>query len=179
MGRGSGRLATHGPFDHIYIRTIMMVPVSVATTSFAILLLFSLSPHVFTSARTPFSAEGVGAGASSLYSSDASTDTDPRSGYCTSTRTFYSMRAPSFSLSSDVPFVLPAFTLFFLPNLLPSPTVVAASRPTLGDMGTGQIGLAPSLSSCVPPRRTWWRLPHSGYLGDEESRSEILDNQGP
>jgi hypothetical protein len=31
----------------------------------------------------------------------------------------------------------------------------------------------------VPPRRTWWRLPCLGYLGDEQSRSEILDNQGP
>jgi hypothetical protein len=33
--------------------------------------------------------------------------------------------------------------------------------------------------SCVPSRRTWWRLPRLGYLSDEESRSEILDNQGP
>jgi hypothetical protein len=31
----------------------------------------------------------------------------------------------------------------------------------------------------VPPRRTRWRLPHLGYIGDAESRSEILDNQGP
>jgi hypothetical protein len=31
----------------------------------------------------------------------------------------------------------------------------------------------------VPSRRTWWRLPHLGYLGDEESRSEILDKQDP
>jgi hypothetical protein len=43
----------------------------------------------------------------------------------------------------------------------------------------GRVGLAPSLSSCVPPRRTRWRLPRLGYLGYEESRSEILDNQGP
>jgi hypothetical protein len=50
-----------------------------------------------------------------------SPDTDSRSGYCTSTRTFHIMHAPSFS-SPDVPFVFPAFTLFFLPNLLPPPT---------------------------------------------------------
>ena len=120
MGRASGRLARHDPFGHLYLRTIMMVLASVATTSFAILLLFSL-PSCLHLRATPFSAEGVGAGASSPYSSDTSPDTDPRSGYCTSTRTFHSMRAPSFSSLSDVPFVFPAFTLFFLPNLLPSP----------------------------------------------------------
>jgi hypothetical protein len=27
--------------------------------------------------------------------------------------------------------------------------------------------------------RAWWRLPCLGYLGDEKSMSEILDNQGP
>jgi hypothetical protein len=39
----------------------------------------------------------------------------------TSTRMFRSMHAPSFSPSSDVPFVFPTFALFFLPNLLPRP----------------------------------------------------------
>jgi hypothetical protein len=34
-----------------------------------------------------------------------------------------------------VPFVFPAFAMFFLPNLLSLPTVVAASRPTLVDVG--------------------------------------------
>jgi hypothetical protein len=43
------------------------------------------------------------------------------------------------------------------------------------DAGTGRVSLAPSLSPCMPPRRTQWRLPHLGYLGDEESRFEILD----
>jgi hypothetical protein len=88
------------------------------------------------------------------------------------------MRAPSFSPSSDVPYVFPAFALFFLPNLLPSPMVAAASRPTFVDAGTGRVGHAPGLSPCVPSKRTWWRLPRLGYLGDEESRSETLDNQG-
>jgi hypothetical protein len=120
----------------------------------------------------------VRAGASSPYSSNTSPNTEPRSGYCTSTRTFHSMRTPSFLPSSDIPFVFWAFALFFLPNLLPLPTTVAASRPMLFDVGTGRVGLAPGLSSCVPPRRTRWRLPRLGYLGDEESRSEILDNQG-
>jgi hypothetical protein len=101
------------------------------------------------------------------------------SGYCTSTRTFHSMRAPSFSPSSDVPFVFPTFVLFFLPNLLPSSTVAAASQPMLFDASTGRVGLALGLSSCVSLRRTRWHLPHLGYLSDEESRSEILDNQDP
>jgi hypothetical protein len=64
------------------------------------------------------------------------------------------MRAPSFSPSSDVPFVFPAFTMFFHPNLLSSPTVAAASRLMLVDAGMGRVGHAPSLSPCVPSRRT-------------------------
>jgi hypothetical protein len=91
-----------------------------ATTSFVILLLLSL-PSCLLLRATQFSAEGLGAGASSLYSSDTSPDTDSRSGYCTSTRTFHIMRASSFSPLSDVPFVFPAFALFFLLNLLPRP----------------------------------------------------------
>jgi hypothetical protein len=166
MGRASGWLARHDPFDNLYLRTIMMVLTSVATTSFAILLLFSL-PSCLHLRATPFSAEGVGACASSPYSFDTSPDTDSRSGYCTSTRTFHIMRAPSFSPSSDVPFVFPAFATFFLPNLLPPPTVATASRPTLVDAGMGRVGHALGLSPCVPSRRTRWRLPCLGYLGNE------------
>jgi hypothetical protein len=121
MGRASGRLGRYSPFGHLYLRTIMMVPASVATTSFAILLLFSL-PSCLHLRATPFSLEGIGAYASSPYLSDTRPDTDSRSGCCMSTRTFHIMRAPSFSPSSDVPFVFPAFALFFHPNLLPSPT---------------------------------------------------------
>jgi hypothetical protein len=178
MGRDSGRPAKHDSFGHLYLRTIMMVLASVATTSFIILLLFSLLSWLRLCA-TPFSAEGVEAGASSPYSSDTSPDTDPCSGYCTPTRTFHNMCAPSFSPSADVLFVPAYDALFFLPNLLLPPTVAVASRPTLVDTGTGRVGLAPSLSRCVPSRRTRWRLPHLGYLGDEESRPKILDNQGP
>jgi hypothetical protein len=136
MGRASNRLAGHGPFGHLYLHTIMMVLNSVAITSFTILLLFSL-PSCLHLRATPFSAEGVGACTSSPYSSNTSPDTDSRSGYCTSKRTFHIMRTPSFSPSSDVLFVFPAFSLFFLPNLLPPPMVAAASRSTLVDAGTG------------------------------------------
>jgi hypothetical protein len=171
MDRASGRLTRHDSFDHQYLRTIMMVLAAVATTMFVILLLFSL-PLCLHLRATPFSVEGVGACASSPYSSDTTLDTDSRSGYCTTTRTFHIMRAQSFSPSSDVSFVFPAFAVFFLPNLLPPPTIAAASRPTLVDAS----------QSCSWPfssRRTWCRLPRLDYLGDEESRSEILDNQGP
>jgi hypothetical protein len=59
------------------------------------------------------------------------------------------MHAPSFSLSSDVPFVFLAFALFFLPNLLPLPTVAAVSRPTLVNAGTGKsILLLTFLRAC-------------------------------
>jgi hypothetical protein len=78
-----------------------------------------------------------------------------RIGYFTSTRTFHIMCAPSFSPSSDVPFVFPVFALFFHPNLLPPPTAAATSRPTLVDACTGRVGHAPDLSLCVPSRRTW------------------------
>jgi hypothetical protein len=149
---------------------------SVATTSFGILLLFSL-PSCLHLHATPFSTEGVRAGASS-YSSDTRPHTDSRSGYCTSTGTFHIMRTPLFLSSSDVPFVFLAFALLFLPSLLPPPTAIVASRPTLIDEGTGRVGDAPDLSLCVTSRRTWWRLPRLGYLGDEEYSYDILDNQG-
>jgi hypothetical protein len=86
-----------------------------------------LSPLMPPTPRHPFSTEGVGAGASSPYLSDTSPNIDPRSGYCMSTRVFHSMHTPSFLPSSDIPFVFPAFALFFLPNLLPLPMVTAAS----------------------------------------------------
>jgi hypothetical protein len=132
MDCASGQPARHGPFSHLYLRTVMMVLASVVATSFAIMLLFSL-PSRLRLCATPFSVKGVGASVSSPYSSY----TAPRSGYCTSTRTFHSMRAPLFSLSSDVSFVFLDFAMFFLPNLLPPPTVAAASRSMLVDAGTG------------------------------------------
>jgi hypothetical protein len=178
MGRASDRLARHDPFGHLYIRTIIMVFDSVATISFVILLLFTL-PSCLHLPVIPFSTERVGANASSPYSSDTSPDTDSRSGYCTSTRTFHIMHAPSFLPSSDVPFVFPTFALFFLPNLLPPPTIATASRPTLVDAGMGRVGHAPRLFLCMSLRRAWWHLPRLGYLSDEKSGSEILDNYGP
>jgi hypothetical protein len=178
MGRASSRLARHDPFVHLYLRTIIMFLTLVATTSFVVLLLFSL-PSCLHLRAAPFSIEGVGACASSPYSSDASPDTDSRSGYCTSTRTFHIISAPSFLPSSDAPFVFSASAWFFLPNLLSPATVAAASRPTLVDAGKARVGHAPGLSPCVSSRRTWWHMSRLGYLGDEESMSEILDNQDP
>jgi hypothetical protein len=139
-----------------------------------ILLVFSL-PSCLHLRATPFSTEGVGACAYSPYSFDTSPETNSRSGYCTSMRTFHIMRTSSFSPSSDVPFVFPVFDFSSSPTWCPRPR---SSREST-DAGTGRVGHAPGLSLCVPSRRTWWRLPRLSYLGDEESRSEILDNQGP
>jgi hypothetical protein len=127
----------------------MMVLASVVATSFTILLHF-LSPLMPPPPHHPFSTEDVGAGASSPYSSDTSPDTDLHSGYCTSKRMFHSMCTPSFSPSLNVPFVFPAFTLFFLPNLLPLPTVAATSRPTLVDEGMGEPILLLAFFSLSP-----------------------------
>jgi hypothetical protein len=80
-----------------------------------------LSPLTPPPPHHPFSVEGVGAGTSSPYLSDTSPNTGPRSGYFMSMWVFHSMHTPSFSPSSDVPFVFPAFALFFLPNLMPCP----------------------------------------------------------
>jgi hypothetical protein len=92
---------------------------------------YFLSPLMPPPPRHPILDKGVGADASSSYSSDTSSDTDPRSGYCTSTRTFPSMGAPSFSPSSDVPFVFPTFALFFHHKLLPRPwSQPRADRPS-------------------------------------------------
>jgi hypothetical protein len=69
------------------------------------------------------------------------------------------------------------------PILPPQPAAPAHGRSReLTDArrcGYGAVGLDPGLSPCMPPRRTRWCLPRLGYLGDEESMSEVLDNQGP
>ena len=146
MGRVSGQPTRHGSFDHLYLRMIMMVLASVVATSFVICF-FSLSPHAPASAPHIL---GRGCGSRRLlpYSSDTSPDTAPHSGYCTSTRVFHNIHAPSFSPSSDVPFVFSAFALFFLPNLLPPPTVAATGQPTLVDAGTGAVLLLTFLRAC-------------------------------
>jgi hypothetical protein len=78
---------------------------------------FSL-PSCLRLRATPFSAQRVGAN-TSPYLSGTSPNTNPRSGYCTSMRTFHDMCAPSFLPSSDIPFVFSVVAMFFLPNLLP------------------------------------------------------------
>jgi hypothetical protein len=175
MGRASGRLVRHGSFGHLYLRTIMMVLGSVVTTSFAILLIFSL-PSCLHLRAIPFSAEGVRAGASFPYSFDTSPNTDSRSGYCTSTKTFHIMCAPSFSSLLDVPFVFLALVVFFLPQ----PAAPAHGRirePT----GARRRGYGASRSCSCPffvhAVEEDMAAPATLRLfGDEESTSEILYN---
>jgi hypothetical protein len=65
------------------------------------------------------------------------------------------------------------------PVLPPQPAAPNHGRsrePT--DACTTRVGHAPDFSPCVPREEDMVALPRLGYLGDEESRSEILDNQG-
>jgi hypothetical protein len=88
------------------------------------------------------------------------------------------MHAPSFSIIGR-PVRLPDLRPV-LPSQPAAPTHGRSREPTdARRRGYGRVGLAPGFSSCVPPRRTRWRMARLGYLGDDESISEILDNQGP
>jgi hypothetical protein len=172
MGRGSGRPSRHDSFDHLYLRTIMMVLVSSATTSFAILPSF-LSPLMSPPPRHPI----LGRGRESRRLLPVFVRQQPRH---RPTRLLHVHEDVSQHARTIVFAVVkrPVRLSVLRPVLPPQPTVKAASRPSLVDTGTGRLGLASGLSSCVPPRRTRWCLPRLGYLGDEESRSEILDKQG-
>jgi hypothetical protein len=129
-----------------------------------------LSPFCIRLCATPFSAEGVRAGVSSH-------------------RPTHWLLHVHEDVSQHVCFIV--FTVVgrtvrlsgLRPILPPQPATHAHCRnlePTDARRRRyGRVGLAPGLSSCVPPRRTRWRLPRLGYLGDEEYRSKILDNKGP
>lgn len=95
-------------------------------------ILFSTLPSCSRLRIILFSIEGMGADVSFPYSFDIGSDINPRSGYYT----FHSMHVSSFSPSSNVPFVLLVFALFFLPNQ--RPMVAVASRPTLVNAGTDE-----------------------------------------
>jgi hypothetical protein len=108
-GRTLGWPARHGPFGHLYLHTIMMV-ICLSCRHLVHHPVF-LSLLIPPPLCHPILDRVVGAGTSSSYSSDTSPDTDPRSGYCTSTRTFHSMHAPSFSSSPDVLFIFPSCSM--------------------------------------------------------------------
>jgi hypothetical protein len=175
MDHASGRPAIHDPFGYLYIRTIMMVFASVATTSFVILFLFSL-PSWLCLRAAPFSVEVVGACTSSPCWSDTNSDTDPRSGYCTSMRMFHSIACTIVFAVVRRHVRLPGLRSI----LPPQPTVPAPGHSNeltnARWRGYGRFGLAPGLSLFVPPSMARWRLPCLGYIGDEELRPEILDN---
>jgi hypothetical protein len=154
----------------------MMVLASVVATSFAILLLFSL-PSCLRLRTTPFLVDGVRAGVSPIFVRH-----QPRHW-----PTQWLLHVHE-NVSQHVCTIIFAVVgcLIHLPSLRPvlplQPATPAHGRsrePTdARRCGTGRVSLAPGLSPCVPPRRTRWCLPRLGYIGDEESRSEILDNQG-
>jgi hypothetical protein len=154
----------------------MMVIVLVATTSFVILLLFSLHSCLHLHA-TPFSAEGVGACAPSRIRRHQPRHRLTQCLLHVHEDDSHHARITVFAVVGR-PVRLPSLRPVLPPNLLPPPTVANVSRPTLVDVGTGRVGHAPGLSPCMPSR-TWWCLPRLGYLSNDESRSEILDKQGP
>jgi hypothetical protein len=165
MGRASGRLSKHDPFGHPYLHAIMVVLASVAATSFAIPPSF-LSLLMSLPLRHPILDRGRGS--RRLLPVFVRHQPRHRPARLLHVHEDVSQHVRTIVfVSSDVPFVFPTFALFFLPNLLPPSTVIAASRPRLVDAGTRRLGLAPGLSSCVPPRRTRWRLPRLGYLSND------------
>jgi hypothetical protein len=136
MGRAPNQPARHVPFGHLYLHTIMMVLASVAATSFVILLLFSLPSCLRLRATHSRQRAWEQAPHHRIRPTPAPTPTRAVAIACP--RECHSMHTPSFSPSSGVPFVFPAFALLFLPNLLPLPTVTSTSRPTLVGAGTGE-----------------------------------------
>jgi hypothetical protein len=136
MGCAPDQPARHNPFSHLYLHTIMMVLVSIVANSFVILLLFSLLSclHLHTTHSRQRAWEQ--APPPRIRPTPAPTPTRAvaiaRPQGCFTACTHH--RSPS----SNVTFVFPAFTLFFLSNLLSLPTVTTASRPTLVDAGTGE-----------------------------------------
>jgi hypothetical protein len=136
MGRSSDRLARHGSFGHLYLRTIIMVIVSVATTSFAILLIF-IYPLMPPPPRHPILVRGQEyAPPSRIRPTPAPTLTRavaiacPRGRFTSCAHHRFHRRRTSRSSSRPSP-------SSSSPTCCLPPTVAAASRPTLVDAGTG------------------------------------------
>jgi hypothetical protein len=177
MGRALGRPTIHSLFGHLYIRTIIMVLASVAATSFTILLIFSLPSCLLL--RATHSRRGHG----SRHLLPIFVQHQPR------------YRPAQWVLHVHEDVSRHAHTIVFAgvgrPVRLPSLRPVLRLQPAAPAHGHNReptdarrrgyrlVDLAPGFSPYVPPRRTRWRLPRLGYLADEESRYEILDNQGP
>jgi hypothetical protein len=177
MGRAPDQPTIHGPFGHLYLHTIMMVFASVVATSFVIMLLFSL-PHA--SASTP---PIIGGGRGSRCLLPVFVQHQPR--HRPAQWLLHVHEGVSQHACTIVFTVVgrPVRLLSLRPVLPPHPATPAhghSREPTDAHRcGYGRVGVAPGFFSYVPPRRTQWCLPHLGYIGDDESRSEILDNQDP
>jgi hypothetical protein len=172
MGRALGRPTRHGSFGYLYLHTIMMVLVSVDATSFVILLLFSLPSCLHLGATHSRQRACEHAPPPRIRPTPAPTPN----------RTAQWLLHVHGDVSQHTRTIV--FVVIERPVRLPSlrpvlplqpaapPTVVAVSRPTLVDAGTGKSVLLLDFL-CA------WCLPCLGYLCDVVSRSEILDNQGP
>jgi hypothetical protein len=139
MGRVLNQPVRHGPFDHLYLCTVMMILASVVATSFVILLLFSLPSCLRGSASTP-PILGRGCESKRLLPVFARYQSRHRpmqwllhvhEGVSQHARTLF------FAVVGR-PVRLPVLRPVLPPNLLPLPTVTVTSRPTLVDVDTGE-----------------------------------------
>jgi hypothetical protein len=176
MGRTPDQTARHCPYDHLYLHTIILVLASVVATSFVILLLFSLLSCLRLHATHSWQRVWEQAPSPRIRLTLARTSTRavaiacPRGCFTACTHNRFRRRGTSRSSSRPSP-------CSSSPNMLPLPHGHSREPTDARRHGYERAGLAPGFSSCVSPRRTRWRLPRLCYLGDDESRSEILDNQ--
>jgi hypothetical protein len=157
MGHAPDQPARHDPFGHIYLCTIMMVLVSVAATSFVILLLFSLPSCLRLRATHSRQRAWEQAPPPRIRPTLAPTPTRavaiarPRGCFTTCTHHHFRRRRTS-RLSFGLCPVLPTQPV--------APAHGRSREPTDARLcGYGQVDLAPGFSSCVSPRRTRWCLP--------------------
>jgi hypothetical protein len=177
MGRASGRLARHDPFDHLYIHTIMMV-LAFSCHHFVRHSISFLSPFMPPPPRHPI----LGRGRRSRCLLPVFVRYQPRHRLA---QWLLHIHEDVSHHARTIVFAVvgrPVRLLGLHPVLPPKPAAPAHGHnrePT--DARRRRYGASrscswPFNSPCVPSRRTWWRLSRLGYLSDEESRSEIFDN---
>ncbi|PWZ08175.1 hypothetical protein Zm00014a_017518 [Zea mays] len=178
MGRASGRLTRHGPFDHLYLRTIIMVLASVATTLFAILLLFSPPPLMPPPSRHPI----LGRGRRSRRLLPVVVRHQPQ----------HRLTQWLLHVHEDVSHHARAivFTVVGRPVRLPGLCPILPPHPAASTHGRSREPTDARRCGCEASPSCSWPFSMRAveedmvapatlrYLGDEESRSEILDNQG-
>jgi hypothetical protein len=166
MGCGPDQPARHDPFGHLYLRMIMMVLASVVATSSIILLLFSLPSCLRLNAT---------------HSRQRTWEQAPPPRILVRHQPQH--RPAQWLLHVHEGVSQHAHTIVFavvgrpvrllgLRSVLPSQPATSthgrSHKPTDARRRRyGRVSLAPDFSSCVPLRRTRWRLSPLGYLGND------------